>query len=127
MFNRTFQAATSQDSFCFHELTEKKWTPQQQVKLGGLPQSLRVINGQLWACCLDVGIVVLDSELQQQRVIQRDDFVYDTTALPNGDVIMAADTGLYHTNSTGEGKECTFLSNGLKKSEQTYVSHENAR
>ena len=71
-----------------------------------LPEGLRVINQQLWCCCHDAGIVVFDSELQQQRTIPAGDmgYVIDVAEMSNGDVIIVADNGLYHRHN--DGKYC---------------------
>ena len=65
--------------------------------------SLRVIKQQLWCCCFDAGIVVFDSELQQQRIIPARDmkYMHDVAEMSNGDVVIAALNGLYHS-SNGE-------------------------
>ena len=62
---------------------------------------LRVINQQLWCCCGDAGIVVFDSELQQQRAIPAGEMgtVYDVAEMNNGDVVIAARNGLCHISS----------------------------
>ena len=72
-----------------------------------MPESLRVINQQLWCCCQGAGIVVFDSELQQQLTIQSDEmrYVWDVAEMSNGDVIIAAtnaeNMGLYHRRNGG--------------------------
>ena len=77
----------------------KQWVKQAEKKLPAWPQSLRVINQQLWCCCRDAGIVVFDSELQQQRTMPAADMghVCDVAEMSNGDVVIAAVNGLYHT------------------------------
>ena len=64
-----------------------------------MPQDLRVINQQLWCCGGGAGIVVFDSELQQQRTIPAADMglVYGVAEMRNGDVVIAASKGLYHS------------------------------
>ena len=64
------------------------------------PEGLRVIKQQLWCCCQGAGIVVLDSELQHQRTIPAGEmgWVYDVAEMSNGDVVIAADNGLYHSS-----------------------------
>ena len=76
----------------------KQWVKQAETKLPSKPAGLRVINQQLWCCCDDAGIVVFDSELQQQRTIPAADMcvVCDVAEMSNGDVVIAAAAGLYH-------------------------------
>ena len=107
-FSDKIKAAISNEygSSCpFHDMSHKTWSQRRRATLPGTPQSLRVINRQLWACCLDVGIVVFNSELQQQRVIQRDDVVYDAVPMSSdgggGDILVATSTGLYCATDPG--------------------------
>ena len=76
----------------------KQWVKQAETKLPTIPEGLRVINQQLWCCCGFDAIVVLDSELQQQRTIPAADMyvVSDVAEMSNGDVVIAAVRGLYH-------------------------------
>ena len=76
----------------------KQWVKQAENKLPGRPQGLRVINQQLWCCCGYDGIVIFDSELQQQRTIPACmGYVCDAAEMSNGDVVIAtASNGLYH-------------------------------
>ena len=66
--------------------------------------SLRVINQQLWCCRFDAGIVVLDSELQQQRTVPAGEmgWVYDVAEMSNGDVVIGASNGLYAADVLGK-------------------------
>ena len=75
-----------------------QWVKQAEKQLTPLFTSLRVINQQLWCCCGIAGIVVFDSELQQQRTIPTADMgdVYDVAEMNNGDVVIAAENGVYH-------------------------------
>ena len=69
-----------------------------QTELPCDPQGLRVINQHLWCCCGDAGIVVFDGELQQQRTtVPPADMgtVYDVAEMSNGDVVIAAQGGLF--------------------------------
>ena len=79
----------------------KQWVRQAQKKLPSRPQAVRVINQQLWCCCVGTDIVVFDSELQQQRAIPADDMgtVYDVAEMSNCDVVIAAYEGLYHSSN----------------------------
>ena len=84
----------------------KQWVKQAEKELPCDPQSLRVINQQLWSCCGDAGIVVFDSELQQQRTIPAADIGYlrDVAEMSNGDVVIASGPGLYHCKDS----ECSL-------------------
>ena len=66
-----------------------------------MPEGLRVINQQLWCCRRDAGIVVFDSEFQQQRTIPAADMgaVFDVAQMSNGDVIIATVNGLFHSSN----------------------------
>ena len=66
-------------------------------------QATRVINQQLWCCCYYGGIVVFDTELNQQRTYDMCR-VYDVAQMSNGDVIIATFNGLYHAEITGEAQ-----------------------
>ena len=91
-------------SLTLKQASMKQWTKQSEKKLPSVPQGLRVINQQLWCCCGDAGIVIFDSELQQQRTIPAaDDMynVYDVAEMSNGDVVIATHFGLHHS-SNGE-------------------------
>ena len=82
------------------QASTNQWVKQAEAKLPVEPEPrrLRVINQQLWCCCGDAGIVVFDSELQQQRTVPAGDMgmVDDVAEMSNGDVIVAATNGLYH-------------------------------
>ena len=99
------QASAFKQSGCrFRNITAKQWVSELDVDLPGRPQTLRVIKRQLWACCLDAGIVVFDRELRQQRVLWQDagnGSVFDVAEMRNGDVVVATDTGLYLSRGGG--------------------------
>ena len=89
------------------EVSRKQWTKLQEVKLASFPsfpQSLRVIRQELLCCCGYAGIIIYDSDLQQQRTIPSGDMggLYDLAEMSNGDLVAAARNGLYHFNSTGK-------------------------
>ena len=87
------------------QASAKQWVKQAEEKLPVWShQGLRVINQQLWCCCGDAGIVVFDSELQQQRTVPTGamGWVCDVTVMSNGDIVIAADEGLYYYGSNGE-------------------------
>ena len=79
----------------------KQWVKQAEMKLPSNTASLCVINQQLWCCCDKAGIVIFDSELQQQRTIPAADMgdVYDVAEMSNDDIIIAAMSGLYHSSN----------------------------
>ena len=83
------------------QASTRQWVKQAEKKLPGWPQGLRVINQQLWCCCRDAGIVIFDSELQQQHTIWGAGavLVYDVAEMSNGDVVMASRYGLYHCSN----------------------------
>ena len=62
-----------------------------------MARSTRVINGQLWCCCGFDGVVILNTELQQQRTIpcRFMEFVWDVVETRDGDIIIAASSGLF--------------------------------
>ena len=86
------------------EASMKQWVKQAETPLPSMPERLRVINQQLWCCCAGAGIVVFDSELQQQRTIPAGDMgcVYDVAEMSDGDVVIAASKGLYHIDDSGD-------------------------
>ena len=98
----------------------KQWAKQAETKLPGRLGGLRVINQQLWCCCCSAGIVVFDSELQQQRIIPARDmkYMHDVAEMSNGDVVIAAGTGLYHRQN-GECSLC-HATNTSNKVHVTY-------
>ena len=81
----------------------KTWTKCAETKLTFAARTLRVINQQLWCCCNKAGIVVFDTELQQQRVIPRGSMggMHDVVKTSNGDLVVATSDGLYHTDDAG--------------------------
>ena len=79
----------------------KQWVKQAATLLPQRPAGLRVINQQLWCCCGNAGIVIFDSELQQQRSLPAGDMLdmWDVTEMSNSDVVIAITTGLYHRHN----------------------------
>ena len=80
------------------EASTKQWAQRMQNDLPCDPQGMRVINQQLWCCCGDACIRVFDSELQWQRTtLPAADMgtVYDVAEMSNGDVVIAAQRGLF--------------------------------
>ena len=89
----------------FRDVTRKQWKKQADVSLGGIPFSLRVIKRQLWACCLEYGVVVFDRDLKQLRTVpynKTTGWVHDAAAMSNGDVILATDKGIYQLHHDGK-------------------------
>ena len=87
------------------QASSKRWVQRAEIQLPASLlgeelsyEGLRVINQQLWCCSGDAGIVVFDSELQQQRTIPAADMgdVSDVAEMSNGDVVIATDNELYH-------------------------------
>ena len=86
------------------ELKDLKWRKQAEAELPDDPTSLRLINQQLWCCCYDAGIEVLEhEELTKADVVPAGDtgWVCDVAAFRD-DVVIAAGTGLYHTDVNGK-------------------------
>ena len=81
-------------------VSAKQWVGQQLTELTSENLNLRVINQQLWCCCGNAGILVFDSELQQQQQqhtipAAKMGYVFNAAEMSNGDVVIAADDGLY--------------------------------
>ena len=87
-------------SMKLRDLSKKQWVKQAEQKIPSA-RCLRVINQQLWCCCHDAGVVVLDSHLQQQRTIPSGDMgeVMDVAEMSNGDILIAATKGLHHSRN----------------------------
>ena len=91
---------------------QKQWVKQAEVKLPHFPCSVRGINQQLWCCCGNAGIVVLDhSDLKQLRTIPAGDMgnVRDVAEMCDGDVVIAASKGLFHAKISQCGKHCALI------------------
>ena len=90
-------------SLTLKQATTKQWVKQADYELPEWLRSLRVINQQLWCCCHDASVMIFDSELQQQRTVPAGGMgkVNDAAEMSNGDVVIAAHTGLYDI-SNGE-------------------------
>ena len=87
------------------EAAQKQWVKQAEVKLPHNICSVCVINQQLWCCCLNDGIVVLDhSDLKQLRTIPAGDMgsVCDVAEMRDGNIVIAASQGLFYTNINGK-------------------------
>ena len=85
-------------------LASAKWVKETEAELNvNFMCALRHIKQQLWCCCGRDGIVVLDTDLQQQRTIPAGDLrgVYDVAEMSSGDVIIAAYAGLFHADING--------------------------
>ena len=90
-------------SLTLKQASMKHWVKQAEKKLSSMPEGLRVINQQLWCCCREAGIVIFDSELQQQRTLPAGVMgdVYSVAEMRNGDVVIVASNGLYHSFNGG--------------------------
>ena len=86
------------------DLAGHTWLKQKEEKLPSRAYALRVIKQQLWCCCGSDGIVIYDSDLQKQRTIPSGDMVgvFDVAEMSSGDLVIAADYGLYHTDASGQ-------------------------
>ena len=82
---------------------EQPWAEQCHDDLPASPAGLRAINQQLWCCCREAGIVVFDRELQLLYLLLCDGMgnVCDVAEMSNGDVVIAASNGLFHTDNAG--------------------------
>ena len=81
---------------------------ENSVKLPAYSIQTRLLrNNELWQCH-DVGITVLDAELRPLREIETKDesgdmgAVYDVAALPDGDVTVAGENGLFVMDHKGK-------------------------
>ena len=85
------------------DLTKLSWVQDVEAPLDDGFETLCVINEQL--CRFHRGsIVVMDSELREQRVIHRSDdslTIHDAADMANGDVILATHAGLRHMDAKG--------------------------
>ena len=123
----TIQANEPQglDRCRFRDVTRKQWKKQADVTLGGIPFSLRVIKRQLWACCLEYGVVVFDRDLKQQRTVpynKTTGWVHDASAMSNGDVILATDKGIYQLHGDGKYVVVWILFSDRQTAEVQYNS-----
>ena len=85
-------------------LTAHQWVKEKEAEMNvRYMHALRHIKQQLWCCCGRDGIVVLDTDLQQQRTIPAGDmgYVNNVAEMSSGDVIIAADKGLFHADING--------------------------
>ena len=81
----------------------KAWRKVLTKVLPSVAQNVRIVNQQLWCCCLNGGIVVLDKNLWHQRIITCIDkeCVYDVVQYCNDDVVIASSSGLLHADTDG--------------------------
>ena len=85
---------TCKTSLC--EIVNKTWVRAGKQKLSAPPNSLRVINQQLWCCCDDSGMAVFDSELKEQKPIKcAVKAVNDVAKTRCGELVLASDKGLF--------------------------------
>ena len=86
---------------------------------------MRVIKRQLWACCLEYGVVVFDRDLKQLRTVpynKTTGWVHDAAAMSNGDVILATDKGIYQLHGDGMYVVVRILFSDSKPVEVQYNS-----
>ena len=86
------------------------WHKHSTAKLPRKPWSLRVINQQLWGCCLDAGIMVFDNMLQKLRTIPPDDMdkVYDVAGMNGDNFVIASSNGLHALKFYDKGSTRAF-------------------
>ena len=84
--------------------SQKKLAKQIDADITATAWFIRVISGQLWCCCGYYGIVIVDTELQQQRTILCESMgaVCDVAETIDGDVILATSNGLSLLRPDGE-------------------------
>lgn len=88
-------------------LLQEPWQKESEEKVPEQPRSIRVIKQQLWCCLGEYGIVIYNADLEQQRTIPRLCFVsgvYDVAEIYNGDLVMATEHELHHSDPTGKLK-----------------------
>ena len=95
---------TSVAKLSFAKSLEHQWTKEKELELPATPDSVRVINEQIWCCCTGSGIIVFDSDLQKQESIEIEGitFVMDIASMSNGDIVVAHAKGLFHVKIEGE-------------------------
>lgn len=91
------------------DVTDHQWTRRAEVKLPSGPHAMRVIKQQLWCCVGSAGIAIYSGDLHnqtaQRRILSRQmTFVHDVAEMKNGDVLIASDKGLFHTDASGRCK-----------------------
>lgn len=86
----------------------KSWRKQAEEKLPSYPWALRVIKQQLWCCVSLKGITIYSSDLKHERSMPCSDMggVYDVAEMSRGDIVIATNRGLYHTDTDGEIYDC---------------------
>ena len=82
--------------------TQKLWGEFQKKQLPNFPYSLRVINRQL-AYCSGAGVTFLDTNLSELKTFHWRSLglVSDVAELSSGDLVIAAENGLFHADSKG--------------------------
>ena len=86
--------------------SQQQWVQQTEVRFSHSVSSLRVINQQLWCCCVEAGIMVLDhSDLRHLQNIQTGErkLDHDLAMMADGDVVRACGKGLFHAKLDGKG------------------------
>ena len=84
-------------------VSSRQWKRHQSVDIPNYPRCLRNVGNQLYQCH-DGGILVYDTNLKQVKNKPNGHmhWVFDVCHMPNGDLVVATDTGLYHTKTNGE-------------------------
>ena len=83
----------------------RTWKQHQSVEMPkhNYPDCLRNIGNLLYQCHFR-GITVYDTELNQVKQMEMNDKdgVNDVCAMPNGNLLVASDNGLYHYDANGK-------------------------
>ena len=83
-------------------VSSRKWKRHQSVDIPSYPRCLRNVGNKLYQCH-NGGIAVYDVNLTQLKSIPNGymDWVFDVCNIPNGDLLVAADKGLFHYKTNG--------------------------
>ena len=82
---------------------DKHWVQTADLKLPGTFLRVRCIKQHLLCCRGDDGIVVLDTDLQQQSVIPAGDMTHVNDVTHRKEhLVIAANSGLFYTELNGK-------------------------
>ena len=98
-----FKDQSNHTSTSLDLVNSRKWKRHQSVDVTSYPHCLCNVGNQLYQC-LDGGIAVYDNNLNQVKNITSGNMgiMWDVCNMPNGDLVVAAYNGLYHTKTNGE-------------------------
>lgn len=87
-----------------NDISGKQWTKERATKLPAYPRALRVIKQQLWCCMEQEGIAIYRPDLHHQQTIACPGMgiANDVAQLADGNLMIAAENGLYRTDCTGK-------------------------